>query len=113
MGIETRKRVPESRMARSKAVYRSYSVSSESAAREGAGPGTLPDHVSIVREAGGFTVLASEPGILEVADPSGMILYRKGMAAGVPQSHHPSLRGLCFVTWRSETALVRFNWTQL
>jgi hypothetical protein len=104
-------------MDKTKDAYRTYFVKSKPGACEAtavrAFPNTLPKNVSMAREAGGFRFLSSEPGILEVADPSGRILSRNAVAAGVPQSLKLSRKGLCLVTWRSSGASARIKWTLL
>lgn len=104
-------------MDKSKAAYRSYFVKSKPGACDvtgvGALPSTLPVNATMLREAGGFTFRSSEAGILEVTDPSGRILSRNAVAAGVPQSVKLSRKGLCLVTWRSAAASARIKWTML
>lgn len=75
----------------------------------GALPDAFPENASLVREAGGFTFRSSEPGILEVTDPSGWIRFRKAVSAGVPQALRVPGKGLCLVTWRTAGAVSRIR----
>lgn len=104
-------------MDRNKPAYRSYFVKESPGACEVTGVGslrnTLPDNATLVREAEGFNFRSSETGTLEVADPSGRILSRNAVAAGVPQSFQAPRKGLYLVTWRSAAASARIKWTAL
>jgi hypothetical protein len=98
-------------MDKSSPAYRTYFVKSKPSACAGTGLGgmatALPDHLKLVQEPGGLSLRAAESGTLEVADPSGRILSRIGVAAGMSHSLKIRHRGLCLVTWRSAKATAR------
>jgi hypothetical protein len=104
-------------MDKSKSAFRTYFVKSKAGACDvtglGAVPNRLPANVTMTREAGGFTFLSLESGMLEVADLSGRILSRSAVSAGAPRSFRLPIPGMCLVTWRSPTASARIKWAGL
>jgi hypothetical protein len=100
----------------SKSAFRTYFVKSKAGACDATGIGaisrSLPENVSMTREAEGFTFLSRESGNLEVADLSGRVLSRNALAVGAPKTFRMPNRGLFLVTWRSSTASAQIKWAR-
>lgn len=101
----------------SKPAYRSYFVKSKAGACDATTRiGTseiLPKDVYMTREREGFAFRSPVPGTLQVANPSGKVLVRRAISAGIPSSLRLAYKGVCLVTWRSATASARLKWTAL